>query len=270
MGRYSLQKFLKSCSCQPYLFCDESINSFGEQVGRIKSELRKTLIFFSLWNHCEQWKTSALIQIDDEPIAISTVHLSDPGWKHGTTLTANKKKVRCNYCGKNLSGVSWWESYGMDAPNLRRVAIRILSQTCSTSGCERNWSTFDQIYTKKRNKLKQEKVATLVFIHYNLRLRERHLRRHGSSYDPINLNNILLNDYSDEWISGNNSEDVPADEDPIDPEIPRNFTEAFQDEIGSNSAYVSNGGINNGAAAAFANGGWSFTNLLQSQHNGRQ
>ncbi|CAM8890668.1 unnamed protein product [Rhodiola kirilowii] len=32
----------------------------------------------------------------------------------------------------------WWESYGCDAPKLQNLAIRILSQTCSSSDCERN------------------------------------------------------------------------------------------------------------------------------------
>nr|XP_025670108.1 uncharacterized protein LOC112769867 [Arachis hypogaea] len=30
----------------------------------------------------------------------------------------------------------WWESYGTGAPNLQKLAIHVLSQTCSSSGCE--------------------------------------------------------------------------------------------------------------------------------------
>ncbi|XP_061958962.1 uncharacterized protein LOC133680161 [Populus nigra] len=33
----------------------------------------------------------------------------------------------------------WWMTYGTSAPNLQQLAIRVLSQTCSSSGCERNW-----------------------------------------------------------------------------------------------------------------------------------
>ncbi|XP_057826884.2 uncharacterized protein LOC131038460 [Cryptomeria japonica] len=32
----------------------------------------------------------------------------------------------------------WWEDYGATTPNLQKLAIRILSQPCSASGCERN------------------------------------------------------------------------------------------------------------------------------------
>ncbi|CAI9294316.1 unnamed protein product [Lactuca saligna] len=45
----------------------------------------------------------------------------------------------------------WWRSYGIDTPILRKFAITVLSQTCSASPCERNWSTSDNLYSKKRN-----------------------------------------------------------------------------------------------------------------------
>ncbi|XP_061369965.1 uncharacterized protein LOC133312734 [Gastrolobium bilobum] len=32
----------------------------------------------------------------------------------------------------------WWETYGLGAPNLRKLAIRVLSQTCSASGYQLN------------------------------------------------------------------------------------------------------------------------------------
>lgn len=40
---------------------------------------------------------------------------------------------------------SWWEAFGDSAPELQRLAIRILSLTCSSSGCERNWSAFEMV-----------------------------------------------------------------------------------------------------------------------------
>ncbi|CAN1821578.1 hypothetical protein LINPERHAP1_LOCUS29571 [Linum perenne] len=41
----------------------------------------------------------------------------------------------------------------MDTPLLHNIAIRLLSQTSSSSGCERNWSVFERIHTKRRNRL---------------------------------------------------------------------------------------------------------------------
>ena len=34
--------------------------------------------------------------------------------------------------------VSWWEQFGNDTPELQKFAIRVLSQCCSATGCERN------------------------------------------------------------------------------------------------------------------------------------
>ena len=40
---------------------------------------------------------------------------------------------------------SWWERFGEQTPELTKFAIRVLSLTCSASGCERNWSTFQSV-----------------------------------------------------------------------------------------------------------------------------
>lgn len=39
----------------------------------------------------------------------------------------------------------WWEMYGDYTPELKKFAIRVLSLTCSSSGCERNWSAFEMV-----------------------------------------------------------------------------------------------------------------------------
>lgn len=38
---------------------------------------------------------------------------------------------------------------------------------------ERNWSTFEFIHNKKRNRLGALKAADLVYVHYNLRVLDR-------------------------------------------------------------------------------------------------
>jgi hypothetical protein len=53
---------------------------------------------------------------------------------------------------------AWWTSYGSRVPNLQKLAIRVLSQTCSSSRCECNWSVFEKIHTKKCNKLKNFQI----------------------------------------------------------------------------------------------------------------
>ena len=41
--------------------------------------------------------------------------------------------------------VGWWKLYGGETPNLKEMAMRILSLTSSASGCERNWSAFESV-----------------------------------------------------------------------------------------------------------------------------
>ncbi|XP_038713464.1 uncharacterized protein LOC120007338 [Tripterygium wilfordii] len=80
----------------------------------------------------------------------------------------------------------WWRYYGNSAPNLQKLAMRVLSQTCSSSGCERNWSIFEHIHSKKRNRLEHQRLNDLVYVHYNLRLQQRNYWK-GRNYDPINF-----------------------------------------------------------------------------------
>ncbi|MQL73987.1 hypothetical protein Taro_006343 [Colocasia esculenta] len=77
-----------------------------------------------------------------------------------------------------LSPADWWldheRTYGYE--DLAYVAIRVLSQTTSATGCERNWSTFGMIHKKQRNRLKSARLEKLVFCHYNMRLKLKNLQ----------------------------------------------------------------------------------------------
>ncbi|GAV89253.1 LOW QUALITY PROTEIN: DUF659 domain-containing protein/Dimer_Tnp_hAT domain-containing protein, partial [Cephalotus follicularis] len=64
----------------------------------------------------------------------------------------------------------WWRLFRHSAPNLQKVAIRLRSQTSSSSGRECN-SVFERIHTKKRNRLEHQILNDLVFVTYNLRLK---------------------------------------------------------------------------------------------------
>lgn len=83
-----------------------------------------------------------------------------------------------------LQPVSWWEKYGTSAPTLKRLAIRVLSQDCSSGPCERNWSTWALFHTKKRNRLSTAQLERLVFCHCNLRL----LEHTSTSPEPRQVN----------------------------------------------------------------------------------
>jgi hypothetical protein len=65
---------------------------------------------------------------------------------------------------------AWWMEYSAAAPDLAEVAIRVLSQVSSACCCERNWSTYDFIHSKLRNRLTPARAESLVYVFSNLRL----------------------------------------------------------------------------------------------------
>ena len=74
-----------------------------------------------------------------------------------------------------LVAAEWWFMYGNQTPTLRKLAIKVLSQTTSSSVYERNWSTFALIHTKQRNRLAYPQLEQLVFCYYNMRLKLRNM-----------------------------------------------------------------------------------------------
>ncbi|XP_038690022.1 uncharacterized protein LOC119988871 isoform X2 [Tripterygium wilfordii] len=93
---------------------------------------------------------------------------------------------------ESLAPATWWSLYASDYPHLQRLAVRVLSQTCSITPCKRNWSTFERIYSKTRNRLEHQRLNDLIFVHYNLHLQERQadtakVRCARETCDPICL-----------------------------------------------------------------------------------
>ncbi|CAN6454081.1 unnamed protein product [Victoria cruziana] len=128
-------------------------------------------------------------------------------------------------CRTSMRPDLWWSSFEMEMPNLKMLAIRILSQTCSATGCERNWSVFEQIHSKKRNRLEHKRLNDLVFIKYNMKLRQRQLegqseaiagksaaKKHHTQFDPISLDFL---DILEEWVEEEPSTPM-LDEDDLD------------------------------------------------------
>ncbi|KAL5538066.1 hypothetical protein UlMin_042276 [Ulmus minor] len=125
-----------------------------------------------------------------------------------------------------LHPAAWWQQHGISCLELQRIAVRILSQTCSSYGCEHNWSIFDQVHRQRHNRLAQKRLNDFIYVHYNLRLRERQLRKRSSS--SISLDNVLQERLLDEWILEENKKSLLKDE-----EIVCNETEqvnAYEDE----------------------------------------
>ncbi|XP_059284199.1 uncharacterized protein LOC132037667 [Lycium ferocissimum] len=119
----------------------------------------------------------------------------------GSQLAMDSRKMR--------SPADWWMRFGGRTPELTKFAIRVLSLTCSSSGCERNWSTFESIHTKKINRLEHCRINALVYVRYNTRLRERSIKRKMHKIDPILVDEV---DSDDEWITEREEEPVLPEE----------------------------------------------------------
>ncbi|XLS90752.1 hypothetical protein HN51_066760 [Arachis hypogaea] len=90
----------------------------------------------------------------------------------------------------------WWDSYRDQHPELQQFAIRVLNLTCSSSGCERNWSAFEMVHTKRRNRLKAKTMNDVVFVMTNSRLAKKKQTRRSLDYD-YSLDEL---DSDEEWI----------------------------------------------------------------------
>jgi len=150
----------------------------------------------------------------------------------------------------------WWDQYGGDCSELQEVARHIVSQCMSSSGCERNWSTFALVHTKLRNRLSYDKLHKLVFVHYNLKLRIQHFvtdmqnlqemqtnKEHERDSDPCSiLIDVTMYDERNpimDWLCTSRSESAPTldERDDQRPESP-NPSRLVIDELGMSDEEV--------------------------------
>ncbi|XP_020886219.1 uncharacterized protein LOC110229752 [Arabidopsis lyrata subsp. lyrata] len=82
----------------------------------------------------------------------------------------------------------------MHAPTLQKLATKILALTSSSSGCERNWSSFEAIHTKKRNILDVNRLNSLVYVQINARLFNKHKKMKEKAID------VIIDDGNEETI----------------------------------------------------------------------
>nr|XP_011457653.1 PREDICTED: uncharacterized protein LOC105349520 [Fragaria vesca subsp. vesca] len=120
--------------------------------------------------------------------------------KFGSAMAKSTRKIR--------SPVFWWEKYGTQTPELMNFATQVFSLTYSASGCENNWSTFEMIHTKKRNRLEHKRLHALVYVKYNIALRDRTLKRNATMTDLIVMEEI---ESDDEWITEIEDPVLPTD-----------------------------------------------------------
>ncbi|XP_015959905.1 uncharacterized protein LOC107483799 [Arachis duranensis] len=101
---------------------------------------------------------------------------------------------------KTMLPAEWWDFYGDSCPELKKFAIRVPSLTCSSFGCESNWSAFEMVHTKRRNWL-HKKMNVLVYVMYNLKLKGKQIRKTPElEFDAVHSD--------DEWITEDANENI--------------------------------------------------------------
>ncbi|KAK6779700.1 hypothetical protein RDI58_021884 [Solanum bulbocastanum] len=103
----------------------------------------------------------------------------------------------------NISPALWWSQYGVQFPELQKLAVRILSQTCNgASHYKLKRSLVETLHTEGMNPIEKQRLQDLVFVHCNLQLQ---------AFDPDGSNDNTDNvvDPMDEWIVGKEPDLVP-------------------------------------------------------------
>ncbi|KAL5782792.1 hypothetical protein ACOSP7_007821 [Xanthoceras sorbifolium] len=134
-----------------------------------------------------------------------------------------------------LDPAAWWQQHGISCLELQQIAVRILSQTCSSIGCEHNWSIYDQIRSQRQSRVAQKRIDDLLYVHYNLRLRECHIKK-KSDDDSITLDNALQAHLLDDWIIDAEKQALEDDEETLYDENGTAYSCLFDYEDGNREA----------------------------------
>ncbi|XVE73527.1 hypothetical protein DITRI_Ditri11bG0125300 [Diplodiscus trichospermus] len=126
-----------------------------------------------------------------------------------------------------LDPASWWQQHGISCLELQRIAIRILSQTCSSIGCEHTWSAFDQVHSKRRNCLSRKRLNDQAYVHYNLRLREHQLGRKPD--ELVSFDSAMLETVLDDWLVESEKQAMQEDEEIIYNEVEQFYGDDMDD-----------------------------------------
>ncbi|KAJ6304434.1 hypothetical protein OIU77_018156 [Salix suchowensis] len=162
----------------------------------IKRELVKREDYIVYWNILDhrweqQWKTPLHAAVQDK--IVKELNL----YKNAEGDLGRKMAIRAR---DTLLPADWWSTYGGACPNLARLAIRILSQTCSSIGCSHNHIHLEKVY-RTRNCLQHQRLSDLVFVQYNLRLRQMvDGNKKQIPEDPVSFDDISI---IEDWITQN-------------------------------------------------------------------
>ncbi|XP_042441219.1 uncharacterized protein LOC122026547 [Zingiber officinale] len=97
---------------------------------------------------------------------------------------------------------------GVFGINAAIVARDKKTPAACSSGCERNWSAFEMVHTKKRNRLQQKKMNDLVFVMSNMKMINRKSKKEELfTIDDLSSDDECITEENDH-IDGDDGEDL--------------------------------------------------------------
>ncbi|KNA23081.1 hypothetical protein SOVF_028040 [Spinacia oleracea] len=99
-----------------------------------------------------------------------------------------------NNSQKSLSPVKWWSRFGDHCPELQKLAVRVLSQTCNGAevyGLRRHIA--EKLLSSKKNTTEYKQLHKQAYLRYNLKLKQSKM---GAKFDIISYEV----DPSEDWI----------------------------------------------------------------------
>nr|GEX02682.1 hypothetical protein [Tanacetum cinerariifolium] len=126
------------------------------------------------------------ILAEDLEMQLQVTNVEMPKYKKQTDRFGKELAIStCEVNNERHDPANWWGTFGAATPNLKKIAMRILSLTSSSSGCERNWSKFEGIHTKKRHRLEASKLNNLVYVQFNSNLTVKAKRRKARDVEVL-------------------------------------------------------------------------------------
>ncbi|GBG75593.1 hypothetical protein CBR_g20224 [Chara braunii] len=111
---------------------------------------KDTEVMDGFWTWLYSWAKPKSYKVLDEEVN---------NWIEGTGKFNSEEAVSS---ARGAQPARWWRRWCAELPILQRQAIRLLGQGTSASSCERNWSLFERIHSRPRNKLGAGQLSKLA------------------------------------------------------------------------------------------------------------
>jgi hypothetical protein len=106
----------------------------------------------------------------------------------------------CLAAARDMPSWQWSQTSGKHWPHLRWFAMRLTAQGCSACACERNWSTYEWVHSKKRNQLGVHLAEKLLRSFSNINLLNK-FEAVSNSFVPWDLEMITDDEPDDSGVT---------------------------------------------------------------------